>query len=296
MRVLRYTENEQKLYERLWPAVANLRADDVSRINMDLLRGGPVARKYGRRWLRANGILNQWMVQFIAPIKAASSSGITDPRDISGLAAWYRSDLGITTSSGLVTNWNDQSGNSVNLTAASGYRPTYTSSWTNGHQGLTFSGHVCKTTTGPALTSPVTMFVFMSSTATDNTRPYYMFEFDHTNSWYFEYETADPGWGMNSGSLLSYVASSPTLAAHLWEITFNGASSEIRLSGVQKATGTAGTNNLTASTTFYMGAQGSFGDNGLIGVIGEFFWYNSNLSSGDRTKVRDYCTTFWGGT
>lgn len=52
------------------------------------------------------------------------------PTTISGCVLWLKSDLGITTSSGNVTQWNDQSGAAItpSFTAAGAARPTYTAS------------------------------------------------------------------------------------------------------------------------------------------------------------------------
>jgi hypothetical protein len=59
----------------------------------------------------------------------------------SGLSAWYRADNGVTTSSGSVTNWSDQSTNGYNLTNAVGTNaPTPGTDPTTGKPVVQFNG------------------------------------------------------------------------------------------------------------------------------------------------------------
>jgi len=65
-----------------------------------------------------------------------------DPSGIFGadLAAWYKADAGVTTVSGLVSAWADQSGNNVNLAQSnSSFRPTLSATGFNGHPCLVFN-------------------------------------------------------------------------------------------------------------------------------------------------------------
>ncbi len=63
------------------------------------------------------------------------------PQRSANLMMWLRSDVGVTTSSGAVTNWADQSGNGYNATQTSGSaRPTLTTNAVNGLPAITFNG------------------------------------------------------------------------------------------------------------------------------------------------------------
>lgn len=63
------------------------------------------------------------------------------PQRSANLMMWLRSDVGVTTSSGAVTNWADQSGNGYNATQSSGSaRPTLTTNAVNGLPAITFNG------------------------------------------------------------------------------------------------------------------------------------------------------------
>jgi len=70
---------------------------------------------------------------------------VSDPQTILGalLFAWYRADSGVTTSSGLVTQWNDKGPNGINLSASGSQRPTFNSASANGFNAqptITFDG------------------------------------------------------------------------------------------------------------------------------------------------------------
>lgn len=73
-------------------------------------------------------------------------TSISDPQTTLGanLFAWWRSDSGITQSGGLVSQWNDNTSNAINLTATTTARPTYNASsanfGTNNPPSLTFDG------------------------------------------------------------------------------------------------------------------------------------------------------------
>lgn len=70
------------------------------------------------------------------------------PAQLSGLKAWYKADAGVYNDAGItpatngqtVQQWNDQSGNGLNiLQASTSSRPTFLSTGMNGHQTLQFS-------------------------------------------------------------------------------------------------------------------------------------------------------------
>ncbi len=61
------------------------------------------------------------------------------PTDIANLVAWYRADLGVTKSSDLVSQWDDQSGNSRNVTEATN-KPLWVDSLVNGYPAIRFDG------------------------------------------------------------------------------------------------------------------------------------------------------------
>lgn len=74
----------------------------------------------------------------VSTLSTAFKSGPLIPR--SGLALWLKSDVGITQSGGLVSQWDDQSGNGKHVTNSGSGRPTFAASVINGRPGITFTG------------------------------------------------------------------------------------------------------------------------------------------------------------
>jgi hypothetical protein len=109
---------------------------------------------------------------FSAGIQGAELPSIT-PKVFSSLVAWWRSDMGVTTSSGNITSWADQSGNGWTATASGTAEPAFnaTDANFNGWPSFTFNGSTNVLTTSSMLalnlTNPtmVAIFKFASLTA-----------------------------------------------------------------------------------------------------------------------------------
>ncbi len=100
-----------------------------------------------------------------------ASSAFT-PASISGLQAWFRSDLGITKDgSDLVATWADQSGNGRDLTEATN-KPLWVSSLINGYPAIRFDGTNDKLSSGAfSVSQPITIFIVHKNvSATDGDR------------------------------------------------------------------------------------------------------------------------------
>jgi alpha-tubulin suppressor-like RCC1 family protein len=85
-----------------------------------------------------------------------------------GLAAWFRGDLGVTTSGGSVTQWTDQSSNQYNVTQTAGDNaPTVGTDATSGLPVLAFNGSQYLADAGDqtAVTNDVTIITVASATA-----------------------------------------------------------------------------------------------------------------------------------
>jgi hypothetical protein len=69
------------------------------------------------------------------------SAGLAGPTSISNIAAWWRSDLGITLNGSTVSAWADQTGNGHHWTqGTAANQPTYTAGQLNGQPGVVFDG------------------------------------------------------------------------------------------------------------------------------------------------------------
>lgn len=93
-----------------------------------------------------------------------------DPRDVLGCQVWLRSDMGITTVSGAVSNWTNQgtlgSNGDASQTSA-GIRPPYSSGGLNGQPKLAFTAHALNW--NYAQSGAKTVFVVIKLTAAAGT-------------------------------------------------------------------------------------------------------------------------------
>jgi hypothetical protein len=68
-----------------------------------------------------------------------SSGGFADPKDIAGLVAWFRADIGITLNGNNVSLWSDQSGKGNHVTQATGSaQPAFVNNAYNGKPCVRF--------------------------------------------------------------------------------------------------------------------------------------------------------------
>lgn len=93
---------------------------------------------------------------------STNTTTVTDwiPTNVAGCQLWLRADLGITIGTG-VSQWNDQSGNSNNVSQGTGVsQPTLSSNGApNGWPCLTFSSQFLSTSTIVIAASPWSVFI-----------------------------------------------------------------------------------------------------------------------------------------
>ncbi len=95
------------------------------------------------------------------------------PSELSGLQGWYRADAGVTTVSGAVSQWNDQSGNAHHWSqATSANRPGYATNQINGLPAITFASSLSQWmgTTGIGLSGDFHIFAVVKLTTNGTTR------------------------------------------------------------------------------------------------------------------------------
>lgn len=221
-------------------------------------------------------------------------SGFT-PRSLSGLMAWYdAADTSTITIATGVSQWNDKSGNGRNLTqSVTNNQPLHNSVTLNGKPTVTFDGTNDSLRTAFTLTQPYMFFMV------------YRFEDAPSND--ERVMDGRAGSGLRSGEV--WVASSTQLAVwagaqltasvgsaltafNVWDFTFNGASSAIRLrKTAATASGNAGTNSGTGLT---LGANGNGTASQWANVsIAELCVYSRVLSTADADAVRAYLGKKW---
>jgi hypothetical protein len=231
------------------------------------------------------------------------SSGF-DPRTIPDCALWLdAADRNTLTLSGSnVTQWNDKSGNGVNLTAASS-NPVYQSNQINGLPGLVFSGSN-RLTTSYTYATQTTAFIVYTTSVTNNDARLIDINgngYGNIGIWYA------PGYspptvtecglwvgGSNFPQQGIYTTRAPETGVRAYSILFNGTSSQIWRNGSQEtlnATGAgfAGTANGTSISIGGSSTTGSF-----IGTIGEVLLFKANLTTAQRQQVEGYLARKWG--
>ncbi len=193
------------------------------------------------------------------------------PRDISGLAAWYRGDS-IAANSGTLASWNDSSGRGRHaLQTTPANQPTITpnSAGVDGHKVLTFGGLHLLQAVFP-LTQPASVVIVARDTqgfgATDLVDGVYL------NSMVVQ---RNPGtWLIYSGGfVLDGVADANW---HIFVACFDGVSSSLRIDGGAGVSGNAG----VPADIFGIDIGASSGGSGMSGDIAEVIVFNRRLQVG----------------
>jgi hypothetical protein len=213
------------------------------------------------------------------------------PLDLSPVAWWDASDSGtITTSSGLITDWNDKSGNAVHLTqATSGNRPTYTTAGINGLNVATW----------PSTDNSV----FMASADASHTVKEFYVVARFANSNFSNYEgllnprTDPPGdWftASDSGGGLFTGGSEVYLNANNSSNRVSDMRTEMSSTCLFRWVKTSGT--VSTTTGFCLGNDRSnFAlGRGWNGEICEVVVCSGLLSAGDRGDLETYLMDKWG--
>lgn len=213
---------------------------------------------------------------------------------------WYDADNAgsITSSSGLVTQWNDLSGNANHVTASGSARPTLTSFAINGKSAITFTppSNVMTLTNSVSVTQNMTAFLI----ANRATGTIYSFGIGFGSAAYpFTMMWATSGYvftafGTNSGTTINPSANTTT-GTKLIATQRNHSTSKERGWINGGYVGQGAISNLYGSEVFNRlgGRNGSGTHNGHMG---EFILVGSALSDVDREKFEGYLAHKWGIT
>lgn len=228
------------------------------------------------------------------------------PTDKTGLQIWFQSDLGVTSTLGLVSQWNDQSGNGRHATASGLSRPTITANVLNSKPGIAFTGinkldfvadvlftsgsamSVCIVTKQVAgvgtyyqvpmvVNTPVTNRVFSLVTSNDaNFGPLY---------WCYVGANGSPAAGIKASGDIATAAGS-------WVINYAGGTPTLAASWDGYLNNTGLTETVGGSSQFIgnMNRIGNWYDSGLPypGNIMLILLWNSVLTALELASVDDY--------
>lgn len=251
------------------------------------------------RTRRDRGVLAPPMGSFLAYAQGAGA--LTSPTQISGCVAWFRADLGVTSSSGLVSQWNDQSGTgdaNKNCTQSTGAsKPTLNSSNAsyNYKPTLDFDGtddYMQSGTWVSALSQPFTDFVVGHSPA------------GASGSLALDTLSATQASLRIEGSTHPgiYAGTTTVDSTGVWTSAgafcaiFNGGSSTLYFnSHTSTGSGNPGTNGRNGTTIGTYDGQLT-GPYNWQGSIAEIITYNRVLSGSEITRVMKYLGTRYGIT
>lgn len=227
------------------------------------------------------------------PTRVPSGPGFT-PRSLSGLVAWYRSDLGITIATG-VSAWADQSGSGdANRNAAQGTganQPTYTAADAAfGNQPSltsTAASNQCLFTGVWSVALPAVATIVLVGKA-PNTR--YACDALTLAPQYACYSQ-----GSNWALLQTLIDSSgiSSTSASVLVSRFNGAASKANVSSNTAVTGlNVGTGTATGVTLLNSAVGGGFADGGA--TLAEIAYYNRLLTDAEVAAWNAYAGARYG--
>jgi hypothetical protein len=228
---------------------------------------------------------------------AGPVTAVAAPTDISGCVGWYDASdaASITQSGGLVSQWNDKSGNNRHATASGGARPTLTAGGLNGRSVVTFDG------------TDDQMLISSGFLQVPNVTILSVFKYNSgqyggiISSALQPADDSSPRLVIHNGSFRTWGYStfsdtpqgtSPTLVTGRVQA---GASS-IFQSGLLAAAGAASGSLTTGSTQTAIGSYRTNTGNHLNGYIAEIVVFDSALSTSDRARVEAYLAAKWGVT
>lgn len=195
-----------------------------------------------------------------------------------GMAAWFRWGVGITSSGGAVSQWNDQSGNARHLIQATGTNQPALQA----DNSILFDGAdnflQCVAFT---LNQPTTIYLLAKQvTSLGNDR---FCDGNAANSGSVRQGTS-PNITLHAGIV---AATNGNLALDTWGVIsaiFNGASSELQVNRTTAATGDAGAGNMGGLTLGASGGEALFGNV----QIKELILYASAHSAAQKLQCLTY--------
>mgnify|MGYP001582536698 CR=1 FL=1 len=216
------------------------------------------------------------------------------PSDVANLAFWFKADQITGLNDGdTLTTWNDQSGNSRNVTqGTSTKRPTYKTAILNGLPILRFDGadDFLKTSSEVSYTATMSVFSVIKTSTGFASYPLtgigsvntFFHEFVSATSWKFSgYNTSNASNGLDANTITSgaWTVLSSMLRSTTCEMYANGATN-----GSTARTGTNNSGNAHLTVGAY--GDGSFG--WLNGDLAEVIIYFADIGDTDRQNVQNY--------
>ena len=242
------------------------------------------------------------MIPVFCPTGQGQLSAASSGSPIAGYRAWYNPST-IQQTAGIVTAWNDASANAYHLTTPSGL-PTYVSSAINGQAGVGFAS-----ASSQSIANSVAISNYMSAAAWTIYAVFSATTFTGSNNANYQ-----SGGSIFSDSALFIALGSGTTASKkivagdtgtpatiasgvvsaglfIVEFYFDGTNINLRTNGTG-ATPVANANLSNLTHDIQVGVAGAY----FNGTMCELVFYNTTLSSSNRTTMHSYLGTKYGGT
>lgn len=226
---------------------------------------------------------------------AASGAAAFSPDDVSGLELWLDADDATTftfSSSTLVSQWDDKSGNSRHVSQSTVSKQPSRSSTYGSRTGVNFFGpsaQIMRTASATTLTQPYTMFA-VSAILGSTRSAARLFAHYSTIGVQFVHGEVSANYSAYAGTAFVASGSVPSTGVLQQGTAYiNGSSSYTRSNGSAGSTGNAGSNSLDLAT---IGASGN-NSNYFTGDIAELLVYSGTLSTSDRDAIEAYLKDKW---
>jgi len=223
------------------------------------------------------------------------------PRRLAGLEAWYDASVlsSVTLTNGFVSQWNDLSGNSRNLTQTTEANRPGTAT-INGRQAIDFDGsndHLLTASEAMARTvfnvhlidvANVGQLIYSMNAGASPNQLWMSLVYSAAN----EYRSQSVAQSVNQGVSGGSRTANPRIAA----FTFSGTASTGRLDGAALAGTTATTGSNEPGIILGIRIISGTPSLPLDGKIGEHIIYNRVLSASEIATVERYLARKWGVT
>jgi PKD repeat protein len=211
------------------------------------------------------------------------------PSSIADLRLWLRADAGVVQSAGVVSQWNDQSGNGFNLTqATTTNRPTLVSliPTLNNKPVVRFDGtnDFLSVDFGQDFSQPNTYFiVYDNKKLTTISSGIFDGLVDGKRNT-FIWNNGIRVLGGTTSTTVTYTKTQP-YSYLLNTIIYSSSSSKLYENGNLKSAGTIATDAISG---FQIGRRTFFATQYLTGDVAEVLFYNRNLSDSEQQQVEKY--------
>lgn len=248
---------------------------------------------------------------FVTNFYQFPATGSDSPPATSDMVMWYRGDSLTGTPGSGATGWNDKAGSTnFNVSGTAAERPTLISSAINGKAAARFdqstNAQYFDRSSVPVQAQPLSVvLIAKANTTLGSNIPFAFLNSGAGNGGSDEFQinlTEDPNFYMHiaagdwhSDPNLTYAANANDNTWHAWQFDFNSTSSAIYLDGSLVASGgSISTKGLEALYTV-IGNNSFVADFlGWEGDIAEFIFYNRLLTSGERSELDSYVSSYYG--